>query len=336
MTQSPAIFIDNEQVHRADTCEPLSIAIAKGEINAHMWARGAYPGNRLPQDAVKEVCSIGVWDAARDQEWGLGWHRNEGLEITYLDQGSLDFAVDGVIETRLAPGNLTITRPWQSHRVGLPRVGPSRLYWIILDLGVRQPHTPWRWPDWLLLAPEDLAELTNRLRGNEQPVWQADREIGICFRKWWDVLRDGTQGPMESRLKVHINDLFLNLLELVRKSETPLNPALASARRTVQFFLSQLPKHLAYPWTLEAMAKQCGMARSQFAVHCRSITNRTPMAYLATCRIDAARELLLKEPKSTITDIAGRLGFQTSQYFATQFRKKTRVSPVEYRKRVLV
>lgn len=334
MSALPAIFIDRDLVYKADACEPLSMAASRGELGLHMWSRGAYPGNRLPEQSLSEVCTIGVWDAAREQDWGLDWHRNEGLEITYLDQGSLEFGVDDR-EYELSPGNLTVTRPWQKHRVGRPKVGASRLYWLILDVGVRRPHTPWTWPDWLVLAPEDLSLLTEHLRGNEHPVWRANREIGACFRAWWDVLKEGNQGPLESRLKVRINELLLHLLELVKRSEAPLNASLTTSQRTVKYFLAELPKHLSHPWDLASMAKQCGMARSQFALHCRRITNRSPMGYLADCRIEAAKAMLIKDRKRSVTDIAGECGFHTSQYFATQFRSKTGRSPVEFRKQAM-
>lgn len=334
-TVAPAIFMDKKTVYQADKCDPLASAADRGEVGLWMWSRGAYPGSRLPEQTLREVSSIGVWDASREQSWGLDWHRNEGLEITYLEQGGLEFAVDDW-KGRLQPGNMTVTRPWQQHRVGNPGVGASRLYWLILDVGVRQPHTAWHWPDWVVLSPGDLEELTEYLRGNEQPVWPSNREIGNCFRKWWGMLREGDAAASESRLKVQINELLLHLLESIRQAETPVNPGLATARRTVQLFLAQLPKHLDYAWDLASMSGQCGMARSQFTLHCRSLTNRTPMSYLTDCRIEAAKVLLADRPDLNVTEIAASCGFQTSQYFATRFRIRAGSAPAEYRKIALL
>lgn len=327
---APAIYITGDTVYHADKCEPLSSAAARGELELHMWSRGAYPGHRLPEKSLIEICSIGVWDAERPQAWGLPCHRNEGIEITYLEQGSLDFAVDGK-ECRLGPGSLTVTRPWQEHRVGLPNVTGSRLYWLILDVGTRHPHSPWHWPDWLVLAPEELRLLTDCLRGNEQPVWCAGPGLGQCFRKWYGTLREGREGPLESRLKVQINEMFLSLAEMLRGAKGPVDPDLSSAERTVAFFLKELPKHLDHEWDMPEMARHCGMGRSQFALHFRRIANRSPMAYLADCRVEAARRLL-RETRLTVTEIAERCGFRTSQYFATQFRVRTGLAPAAFRK----
>jgi AraC family transcriptional regulator, 4-hydroxyphenylacetate 3-monooxygenase operon regulatory protein len=78
------------------------------------------------------------------------------------------------------------------------------------------------------------------------------------------------------------------------------------------------------------------MARSQFTWHCRNLTNRTPMHYLADCRIEAAKSLLAVRPDLNVSDIAGICGFQTSQYFATQFRKRVGQAPAEFRKKTVI
>ncbi|MDQ3003268.1 MAG: helix-turn-helix domain-containing protein [Fibrobacterota bacterium] len=332
MAEVPSIYIDLETVYHADKCEPLSMAAEQGELRLWNWGRGTYPGKRLGADALQEICSIGVWDATKKQNWGLDWHRNEGLEITYLEQGGLAFSVDDW-EGRMRPGHFTVTRPWQKHRVGDPLIGSSRLHWLILDLGVRQPHTPWRWPDWLVLSQRDLAELTENLRGNERPVWTSSREMESCFKKIAVTLKESEQASLESRLKVQLNELFLSILDLQRNSDMVLNPDLSSAQRTVNFFLASLPKHLDFPWDLKAMAKQCGMARSQFTMHCRNLTNCTPMQFLVDARIEAAKAMLSERLDLNISDISGLCGFQTSQYFATQFRKRAGAAPAEYRKR---
>jgi hypothetical protein len=38
--------------------------------------------------------TVGYWDARSNQTWGLDWHRNEGIELTYLARGKIAFAVD--------------------------------------------------------------------------------------------------------------------------------------------------------------------------------------------------------------------------------------------------
>lgn len=85
----------NLQKYEADTCIPLKKACDLGELELSALVRLDYPGRPIPAHMLKGVNSIGYWDADKQQNWGLDWHRNEGLEITYLETGSLDFETEG-------------------------------------------------------------------------------------------------------------------------------------------------------------------------------------------------------------------------------------------------
>jgi AraC family L-rhamnose operon regulatory protein RhaS len=102
----------------------------------------------------------------------------------------------------------------------------------------------------------------------------------------------------------------------------------------VELFLKDLaenPGSSAEQWTLESMAKQCGMGITAMAKYCRELVNNGPMAYLNLCRLEHAARNLLENPKVSVTDVAMRAGFNSSQYFATLFRKRYQMTPVSYR-----
>lgn len=317
-------------MHHADTCESLVAAVTAGEVRLEALVRGSYPGRRLPSGILPQVSTMGFWDAARDQGWGLGEHRNEGIEITYLDNGSLGFVVDGRSHP-LSPGHLTITRPWQPHSVGNPDVAASRLYWLILDVGVRQPHQPWKWPPWLVLSPADIKDLTALLRENEQPVWPGTSEIGRCFRDIGQLIASSRSGELPvSRLTLLANEVFVCLLDLLRAQAPPRKSSLMLGERSVAIFLERMKNELHEPWTLELMARRSGLARTRFAHHCRKLTNLSPMEYVQRQRVERAK-LLLKGSEQSITGIALECGFASGAYFASVFRQHVQCSPREYR-----
>lgn len=325
-----AVFISPAETHHADRCEPLEAAVRRGEVRVSAFARRGYPGRLLPSTVLPEVSTVGFWDAVGTQTWGLEWHRNEGIELTYLSRGKTTFLVENE-EFTLENGSMTITRPWQRHRVGNPHVGPSRLCWLILDVGVRRPDQIWKWPEWLILSPSDLKRLTTLLSHNEQPVWRANDEIGACFEKLAGLVQSSDPSSTQTRLRLYINELFIALRELLETREVKLDSDLTSSRRTVEMFLNALPDHLDQEWTLPEMARQCGLGASAFSEYCRQVTNMTPARYLAHCRVGGARKLLLESPDASITDVALECGFQTSQYFATVFRQHTGKTPREFR-----
>lgn len=332
MKRRSAIFHSDDETHRADTCEPLVAAVAAGDTRLEALVRGSYPGRRMPDGVLPQVSTIGFWDAARDQSWGLGEHRNEGIEITYLDNGSLGFVVDSRSRP-LHAGHLTITRPWQPHSVGSPHVTASRLYWLILDVGVRQPHQSWKWPPWLVLSPADLRELTGLLRENEQPVWPGTPEIGRCFAEIGQLLVSSRSGTLPvSRLTLLVNEIFVCLLELLRAQKPPRQASLTLGERSVSMFLKRMNAELHEPWTLDLMAEKSGLARTRFAHYCRKLTNLSPMEYLQRQRVEKARKLL-EDPRLSITEIAMRCGFTTGAYFSSVFRRHFNSSPSSFRHR---
>ena len=327
----PAIFLGQATTYHADSCEPLVRAAARREVILHALARRGYPGKAMPARMLPELSTVGFWDATATQDWGLDWHRNEGIEVTYLSRGRLDFAVDGRAYP-LESGCMTITRPWQMHRVGDPRVQASRLHWLILDVGVRRPNQQWQWPDWLILSPAELRQLTDFLRHNEQPVWKVDAQIGHCFERIAALVARSEPQKSQTRLQLHLNELLLMVLEMLQSRRVTLDRDLSTTRRTVELFLASLPDHLEKPWTLDEMANECGLGRTRFADHCRQITNVAPVEYLLNCRMDAARRLLREDSRRSVSDIGFACGFQSSQYFTTVFRRRTKLSPREYRR----
>ena len=223
---------------------------------------------------------------------------------------------------------MAITRPWQPHRLGQPNIGIGRLHWIIIDVGVRQPHQEWQWPDWLVILPDDLAELTAYLRENEQPVWSATAEVQECFRQIGRTIRE-KKSP--SRLAVYANELLLHLLELFREQQVSRTKSLTDAQRSVELFLSSLEASYADAWTLDSMAESCGLGVTRFVHYCRKITNLPPQQYLNRLRLEAAAGMLKTESGQRVTDIAFDCGFSSSQYFATAFRKQYGCTPRQFR-----
>lgn len=335
MPKAIPIYEDHNETYRADSCRPLVDAVSSGRVKVEALRHGHYPGKVLPAGALPGIKMVGFWDAKGEQEWGLSWHRNEGVEFTFLESGNLEFAAESRKYT-LRPDDLTVARPWQLHRVGDPYVAPSRLVWLILDVGVRRPNQDWKWPSWVMLSQPDREELTNILRHNEQPVWNAATDLRRCFHEIAQCVEADLDGSKVSRLTLRINDMLLLLLEMFRTKKVRLDSSLSSTRRTVQLFLNDLQKHpenLEEEWNLEGMAASCGLGVTQFVHHVRSVTNMSPMSFLSHCRVELAVKILRERPAESVTSVAMQCGFSSSQYFATVFARRYGCSPSEYRSR---
>ncbi|TWO33359.1 AraC family transcriptional regulator [Seonamhaeicola sediminis] len=321
----------NGVVYHADTCLPLIDAFNRKKLKFKALARHTYPGERLDENTLG-LNSIGYWDANEPQDWGLDWHRNEGIEFHFLESGTMPYAQEGK-EVLLTPNNLTITRPWEAHKVGNPNIGMGKFYWVIIDLGVRRPHQEWVWPDWITLTNNDLLQLTTILRHNEKSILKADQRVRDCFKRINVAVNTDENGSNASKIRLLINYLLILILDLLKTENIILNESLTDSSRSVQYFLKELDKNLAENWTIENMAKSSGVGLTRFTHHCKQLTNLTPMRYLNIRRLEMAKNILKDNPNLTVGEVAYMCGFTTSQYFSTVFKKHEKCSPKAFRSR---
>jgi AraC-like DNA-binding protein len=323
-------YKDFDKIYQPDTCEPLIEAANSGEINMKAFRRANYPGIDLPDAVLPSVYSIGYWDAKKNQNWGLGWHRNEGIEFTFLSSGNLIFSTEkGQFE--LCSGDFTVTRPWQPHKLGDPNITIGKLYWMIIDVGVTQPHQNWNWPDWIILSKEDMDYLTKVLRQNEMPVWKTNKKLRACFKELGNCLDNSQIKIAHSKFNILINELLLEILNLFRKGKVVLDESLTVNIRTVNIFLDHLKTDFERHWTLEDMAGHCGLGITSLSKYCKQLTNMTPMNYLISVRLEAAAKVLSASEEINVTTVCYDCGFSSTQYFSTAFKKQYKCSPSEYR-----
>lgn len=316
-------------VYHADTCLPLIDAVSRDKLKFKALARYTYPGDRLTEDTLG-INTIGYWNAMEPQDWGLNWHRNEGIEIHFLESGSMPYAQENN-KTVLKPNHLTITRPWEAHKVGNPEIGMGKFYWVIIDLGIRRPHQEWVWPDWIMMTENDLKRLTKILRHDDQWLWQTNSRIRECFLKIGRAVDHDKGGSSASEIRLLVNELLILLLELVDSKEVVFNEALTDSSRSVKLFLAELEKNLSESWTIEKMAESAGVGLTRFTYHCRQLTNTTPMRYLVMKRIEKAKEILTVNPELSVAEVAYSCGFATSQYFSTVFKRQEKCTPLEFK-----
>src|ERR1035437_9465729 len=86
---------DHDEHYPAHPFLPFGDALAHGHLHSEALVHGQYAGRQLNNDVLTEVKAVGYWDAEQDQNWGVPSHYNEGLGITFLERGSLGFAVEG-------------------------------------------------------------------------------------------------------------------------------------------------------------------------------------------------------------------------------------------------
>lgn len=89
--------------------------------------------------------------------------------------------------------------------------------------------------------------------------------------------------------------------------------------------------HYAEKITLEDLANQVHLCRSESCRLFKRYMNESMFEYLLSYRIEKSLELL-KDPRLDVTQAAGAVGFSNPGYYARIFRRRMGCTPVEYRR----
>jgi AraC-like DNA-binding protein len=240
-------------------------------------------------------------------------HSHRGTEICYLASGEVTWMV-GARRLRLVGGTVSVVGPGLVHRGELDVIAPSDIYWTVFRAGELQPR-----PDrqslrvlggrraYVARAPEAVAELFPAIMrecAGGGPGWRAAAGARLTLL----ALECARLAPGSS----------------ARRLEPPPEPVARAARR--------LAADLEHPPAVRELARWVGLGPTRFHQLFRRTFGLTPRAYLARLRLAAAREALAASGED-ITALAIRLGFPSSQHFATVFKKHTGMTPSAFRKR---
>jgi len=101
----------------------------------------------------------------------------------------------------------------------------------------------------------------------------------------------------------------------------------------IKRMLSFLEQHYDEPVTLEQIAESAAVCVSE-ALRCfRRTVNQTPIQFLKNMRLLKSADMLAGTDLP-VHQIAEACGFQDMSYYAREFRKLKRCTPLEFRNRV--
>ena len=95
-----------------------------------------------------------------------------------------------------------------------------------------------------------------------------------------------------------------------------------------------LHARMAEPWTLDALAGEVHLSRSQLVRAFDATVGTSPMAYLRQMRVERMARLLVSTDLS-VADAARSVGWTDAFYASRCFHAAYGISPTEYRRRQL-
>ena len=120
-----------------------------------------------------------------------------------------------------------------------------------------------------------------------------------------------------------------NLIEITKEAGA------IAERKMNSYYINQIldyvQKNYRRDLSLEEVAEYVNLSSGYLSNYFKEKVGMNFVDYLTKLRIEKAKELLM-HTNEKIYKIAEDVGYQNSQYFVTIFRKKTGVTPAEYRK----
>lgn len=95
--------------------------------------------------------------------------------------------------------------------------------------------------------------------------------------------------------------------------------------------LQKLHQNPAHDWSLEELARACGLSRSVLAERFAELVGIPPIQYLAKWRIQLAASLL-RSGKSSLAEIASQVGYGSEAALSRAFKRQLGIAPALYRR----
>ena len=92
---------------------------------------------------------------------------------------------------------------------------------------------------------------------------------------------------------------------------------------------------LSPSYSLPQLSKDLGLSTNQASQYLNDYIGKSFFEFLANCRINEAKTLLLQKPDMNIEDIALQVGYYSKSSFNSSFKKLTNLTPSEYRRNAL-
>ncbi len=232
---------------------------------------------------------------------------------------------------------LCVTRGRMWLEVGRHRFDLRRGQVAWFDLG--QPHAygtdgGGSTVTWARVGGAPVAQLFTAARAEAQPVFSLDAAVFDAVKSGLSNLLHTMRRPtddFEPRAGQIVYQLLSALVASRWREGASHSSEPASLNREVQRLVKFIEEHACERISLDQLTKMAHWSRYHLSRRFSQITGYSIPQYINACRVARARELL-EQTDLTVTEIAGRVGFSDSSYFASCFNKVVGCTPTAYRR----
>ncbi len=266
-------------------------------------------------DALPELAKIAhsVFDKAVR---GLEEHDHGScLELVVVETGQEVYRAEGQDHV-VSGGSFFVTPAYLRHSTGIHPRSKHKHYCILIDLGLNRPFLGLEFGEPLRRSLLALPVLTARF----------DRPLLLHAQRLWELAQ--TKATPLSRIQAHAA-LASFLASVVDDACTIAQQPAFPIQRAIQNLEDNIGENLR----IDDMAEALRMSVSSFKKGFRQATGIAPAEYFLRMKLNRGRYMIQCSERS-ITEISAELGFSSSQYFATVFKRYHVFSPSAWKQRV--
>ncbi|MEX0314785.1 MAG: AraC family transcriptional regulator [Allomuricauda sp.] len=243
-------------------------------------------------------------------------NHHDVLEICYCLKGQQYYQIGSEL-LKLTGNTILIVPPNVDHSSGVYPEDIGELYWIQVSLNNNNHpvcNLPFKQSNYLL---SELTKHGGKLFSGAFRLKHILEKLNVLLE-----VQQNTFGQLQ------VGQLIIQLLvETLLLSEKPQQIADTEKVKVVRNFIEGNLHRIIY---VDELAALIDFSVPYLKMWFKQNFGVPPRSYINRLKIEKAKEDLTK--KKTVTDVAFELGFGSSQYFATTFKKYTGMSPKAYKK----
>ena len=264
------------------------------------------------------VLMLGRYQYAASQSGLLPHSHRNAIEICFLERGEQTYRVRGLVY-RLRGNDQFFTLPGEMHDTASLPQERGILYWLILKLDPSRKF--------LGLAEVPARQLKRELCRMPTRHFRTHPDCARILGEMIDLLaqESGHQSKPVIHRQLRMQSLLLQYLTLTM--EASLLGVQGSATPLMHRVLQHIDRHLHEAVHVPKLADVARLSDSRFKTRFKREMGVPPAEFWLRKKIERAATLL-KNRK--VTEVAHELGFSSSQYFATVFKRYTLSSPSKF------
>ncbi|MBD3421848.1 MAG: helix-turn-helix domain-containing protein [Chitinivibrionales bacterium] len=245
-------------------------------------------------------------------------HEHHCFELTYVFAGHVVWEIGQGRLLKLRGGDMALTQPHIKHRGRLNVIEPASFFWLHIDpdAGNAREHTPFS------AAEITALKKTFVMAGNTTSY--GGTFLYDTLARLHDTL-SAWQNRQTSVLTASLRSLLACVIaEAARRFSS--NDAGRPSQKYIPAVRRYMEENIDRKISVDILAQYLGISSSRLHAVLKESCGISPMDYLLRLRIEKAKELLAS-PDASVTSVALDLGFSSSQYFATCYKKHTGMAP---------